>query len=134
ADQFELVMARVERPAPGDAPGDEGGAGGEDARFRVFLVLQRAGLTAFGPEIENVGAEAQAPFDAVVLDDRIGVVERQGAPVELGTKMVAGGKVEIAEADGIGEDHFAEAIELEVVEAHVVALAQAEIEFHASPV
>src|SRR6187399_1673405 len=68
ADQFQLVVANVERPAPRDAPGDEGSAGREDAGFGVFLVLQRAGFTALGPEIENVGAEPEAPFDPVVLD------------------------------------------------------------------
>src|SRR6187551_1739024 len=131
-DQFELVVANVERPTPGDAPGKESGAAREDACFGVFLVIDGARLTTFGSEIENGEAEPQAPFEPVGLDGRVRIVERQRAPVELGTESVAGVKIEITEADGVREDHFAEAIELEVVDAHVVALAHAQVELHAS--
>src|SRR5436190_3879711 len=131
-DQFELVVTNVERPTPGDAPGKERGAAREDACFGVFLVLERAGLTTFGSEIENGEAEPQAPFEPVGLYGRVRIAERQRAPVELGTESVTSVKIEIAEADGVRESHFAEAIELEVVDAHVVALAHTQVEFHAA--
>ena len=67
----------------------------------IFLAIERAGLATFGLSSMMCEAEPDAAFEALGLEERVRVGERQHAPVELGAESVAGVEIEIAEADGL---------------------------------
>ena len=82
----ELLAARGDGPALGNPECQVGGDGREDADFGSFLAVQRARLAALGLRFDDVDAESQAAFEAIGLEQRIRVCERQHAPVELAAK------------------------------------------------
>ena len=82
--------------------------------------------------LDDVDTKSEAAFETIGLEHRTRVREREHAPVQLGAKVGALREDEITKDDGLRQCPFAETVELEVIDAHVVALAQADVELHAA--
>jgi hypothetical protein len=81
--------------------------------------------------LDEVDTQAETAFEAVGMHERVRVRQREHAPVELAAEVGAFGKREVTEHDVARQRLFLETVQLEVIDAHVVVLAQADVELHA---
>ena len=94
--------------------------------------IDGAGLSTFGGGFVVGLARAETGLEELGLEQGVVVGDRQHSPVELGAERVALVEMEITEVDVPRQLLLAEAIQLEVVDAYVVAFPHADIELHAS--
>ena len=87
---LERLSAHRDRPALRNAIRSGRGNGGEWRHLGKVFAVEGARLAQFGMSFDDVHANAGAGFEALGLEQRIRVGQRQHAPVELAADPVAG--------------------------------------------
>ena len=94
---LERLAAHRDRPALRDAIRRGQRNGGEWRHLAKVFAVEGARLAQFGVSFDYVHANAGAGFEALGLEQRIGVGQRQHAPVDLAADPVADLEIGISE-------------------------------------